>query len=174
MKVLNLSHNSLTRFEAEWQYNWLGLQVLDLSYNQFSGRMFTSELNFIKFDPGKFYVNLSYNNIEQIVAQEVFPGENENLVSLNIAGNPVASDCDSVLAENHPVTLTGFQSSCRVNQDYVVVVMMMVVTLFVVLSLTVSLIFVSLKRRRCLETSCCLVHSRSAQKNKEFSSLKNI
>ena len=118
MKVLNLSQNRLTRFEAEWQYNWLGLEVLDLSYNQFSGRINSSELNFIKFDPGKFYVNLSHNNIEQIVADDVLPREHiqENLVSINIAGNPVAADCDSDLGEDHPVTLLGFQSRCRDNQ----------------------------------------------------------
>ena len=116
MTVLNLSHNSLTRFEAGWQYNWLGLQVLDLSYNEFSGRILTSELNFIKFDPGKFYVNLSHNNIEQILADDILPGEQENLVSINIAGNPVATDCDSALGDDHPVTLLGFQSSCRDNQ----------------------------------------------------------
>ena len=115
--MLNLSHNSLTRFEAEWQYNWLGLQVLDLSYNQFSGRMSSSDLNnFIKFDPGKFYLNLSHNNIEQILAEQDFPVEKENLVSVNIKGNPVVSDCDSVLPDHHPVTLTGFQSNCGAHQ----------------------------------------------------------
>ena len=116
--MLNLSHNSLTRFEDQWQYNWLGLQVLDLSYNQFSGRISTSELNFIKFDPTKFYVNLSHNNIEEISADVVYSEENiqENLVSLNIAGNPVASDCETLLADLHPVTLLGIQSSCSGNQ----------------------------------------------------------
>ena len=116
--MLNLSHNSLTRFEDQWQYNWLGLQVLDLSYNEFSGRIYTSELIFIKFDPAKFFVNLSYNNIEQISADDVLPEEDiqENLVSINIAGNPLASDCDFVLADHHRVTLLGFESSCRVNQ----------------------------------------------------------
>ena len=118
MKVLNLSHNSLTRLERPWRYSWLGLQVLDLSYNEFSGRISSRELNFIKFDPGKFYLDLSYNNIEQITAEERLPEENiqENLVCLNIAGNPLASDCDTFLADHHPVTLTGFQWSCRVNQ----------------------------------------------------------
>ena len=118
MKVLNLSHNSLTRLERPWRYSWLGLQVLDLSYNEFSGRISSSELNFIKFDPAKFSVNLSYNNIEEISADDLYNEENieENLVSINIAGNPVASDCDSVLADLHPVTLLGFQSSCQVNQ----------------------------------------------------------
>ena len=43
----------------------------------------------------------------------------------------------------------------------------MVVTLFVVLSLTVSLILIL---KRSGYTSCCLVHSRSGQKNKESSS----
>ena len=119
--MLNLSHNSLTRFEDQWKYNWLGLQVLDLSYNQFSGRISTSEqLNFIKFDPTKFYVNLSCNNIEEISDDDdyVYDDENiqENLVSVNIASNPVASDCDSILADHHRVTLLGFQSSCQVNQ----------------------------------------------------------
>ena len=116
--MLNLSHNSLTRFEDQWQYNWLGLQVLDLSYNQFSGRISTSELNFIKFDPTKFYVNLSHNNIEEISADVVYSEENiqENLVSLNIAGNPVASDCETLLADLHPVTLLGVQSRCPGNQ----------------------------------------------------------
>ena len=109
--MLNLSHNLLTRFEAEWKYNWLGLQVLDLSYNQFSGRINSSELNFLKFDPWKFYVNLSHNKIEQIVDDE--EDIQLNPVSINIAGNPVAAYCDSVLGEDHPVTLLGFQSSCR-------------------------------------------------------------
>ena len=75
-KVLNLSHNALTRFEDQWRYNWLGLQVLDLSYNKFSGRISSRELNFVKFDPGKFYLDLSYNNIEQITAEERLPEEN--------------------------------------------------------------------------------------------------
>ena len=46
---------------------------------------------------------------------------------------------------------------------------MVVATCFVVLSLTLSLIFYSLKRNSYLKTSCCLIHSQSVKKNKESS-----
>ena len=118
MKVLNLSHNGLTRFEDAWHYNWLGLEVLDLSYNAFSGRMSSGQLNFIKFNPSKFHVNLAFNNIEEFSDDVVLEEEriNDNLVEVNIEGNPVSSDCHLMVLNNSHITLRGFQESCFVIQ----------------------------------------------------------
>ena len=113
----------MTRFEDAWHYNWLGLELLDLSYNEFSGNISTSQLNFIKFDQSKFFVNLSHNYIEDIPVDVVLEEEmiEENHVNIDIEGNPIASNCQSVLLERsqsqeYHITPRGFLPSCYANQ----------------------------------------------------------
>ena len=119
--MLNLSYNQISRFEVGWRINWLGLETLDLSFNNFSGNLGSSSLNFLKHNPGEFKINLTENYIVNITIDKKLQEEKieENFVKIDVSNNPIVCSCNAYyfasslnkLDENAKhLTLTGLSS----------------------------------------------------------------
>ena len=120
--MLNLSYNQISRFEVGWRINWLGLETLDLSFNNFSGNLGSSSLNFLKHNPEEFKINLTENYIVNITIDKKLQQEkiDENYVEIDVSNNPIVCSCDAYYFasglnkqnENvKHVTLTGLSSN---------------------------------------------------------------
>ena len=98
--MLNMSHNKITNFEIGWSLNWLGLEILDLSNNQFSGNLSLNALNFVKHYPLKFKVDLRNNFLEKIESGDRILRQNIEVtggIKVNVENNKISCDCDSFL-----------------------------------------------------------------------------
>ena len=117
-----MSYNQISRFEVGWRINWLGLETLDLSFNNFSGNLGSSSLNFLKHNPGEFKINLTENYIVNITIDKIFEEEKieENYVRIELSDNPIVCSCDAhyfasglnkVNKNAQHLTLTGLPSN---------------------------------------------------------------
>lgn len=98
MRYLNLSHNNISKFEDGWHHTWLRLRWLGLSYNNFSGPLETESLNFIKYDNNNFWIDLSNNNITQVVISNVSGAIFEQTsVQIDLRQNPLGMPLKKLL-----------------------------------------------------------------------------
>ena len=94
-----MSHNKISKFELGWTINWLGLKLLDLSYNNFSGNLPSFSLNFVKHNPLKFKLDLRNNFIDkiEILSDRILAHSNKVAmgIKVDVENNPIKCDCAS-------------------------------------------------------------------------------
>lgn len=96
LRELNLRNNSIMNVLMDWNYNNLGLQELDLSYNNIT-RLGYSELQFLSRE---ITVNLTHNSIMEINLRElegIAKMKDEGISKTHIILNDNPLQCDCVL-----------------------------------------------------------------------------
>ena len=103
------------------------MRWLNLSHNNFSGKLDTSALNFIKHDNLNFRIDLSSNKLSHVVISDVLEEEmiQQNFVKIDLHDNPLTCNCDTKIFEEgenkeyksiQHITLSGLEKSCRKTQ----------------------------------------------------------